>query len=122
MKSGFVVYVIGGFLLLGLAGCSGAPSEANIHAAMKKSIDEAMQAQTAAMQAAFGSLADGASADAFIELHGVKKLGCEKTSQGNAYICDIETDVTVPLLGRTTQSGRIRMVKGDGGWVGSNVP
>ncbi|HEX5658746.1 MAG TPA: hypothetical protein VFX59_16215 [Polyangiales bacterium] len=51
------------------------------------------------------------------ELHGLKKLGCEKTEQDNAYLCDVEMDMTAPMVGRRKVPARLRAVSSDGRWV-----
>lgn len=99
-------------VLLGIAplavGCGGEPSEKDMRAALERQADAARQAA-----GAFGAAVS-------LEYHEVQKLGCEKTGQGNAYVCDVEFDVTAPIVGRQKQSGRIRFVEGDDGWVAMN--
>lgn len=90
-----------------IVGCSGEPSESDIAQAVERSFESANQ-----QVRQFGNHPNLRS-----QVHSVKKLGCEATAQGNAFLCDVETDVTVPLLGRTKNTGRVRMVKGSDGWV-----
>lgn len=97
-------------LLTGIAalagGCSGEPSAQDIR--------EALQQQASAAQQQAGRVLGGAFG---VEIHDVKKLGCESTSQKNAGQCDVEIESTVPIVGRTKQAGRIRLVDGDDGWI-----
>lgn len=93
------------FLLMVLAACSREPSGADIEAAMKRSMDSMKNSPAGKM---FGD---------DMKVYSVKKLGCEKAESGNAYVCDIETDAEMPLQGRGKFPGRLRLVRGDDGWV-----
>jgi len=90
-------------------GCAGEPSAEDIR--------EALQRQASAAQQQAGRVVGGAFG---VEIHDVKKLGCESTSQKNAWQCDVEIESTVPIVGRTKQAGRIRLVDGDDGWIAIN--
>jgi len=68
-----------------LPACTAEPSSEDITQAMNKNVGEAFGAANAAA----GGLGK-------VEMHGVKKLGCEKTDQARK---------------------RLRMVKGDDGWT-----
>lgn len=88
--------------------CSAEPSEKDIRAAVERQVRTASEQA----QATFGQ-----AADFKVRIHEVKKIGCEKTSQKNAYLCDVQTDVEAPIVGRQSGAGRLRVVKGDDGWI-----
>ena len=106
--------------VLGLAGCSGEPSEEEIVKLVKKGVDEG-NAQAARMTRGLSSIMGGAPAmidpnSMKTELHSVKKIGCSAAQGESGYVCDLELDITVPLAGRNKQVIKWRFVKGSDGW------
>lgn len=93
-------------VLLLLAGCGGEPSSGDI--------EKVVQSSVTRLNAQLGSWGGKTKA----EVHSVKKLGC-KSDSSNAYVCDVEADITHPMAGRTKGVSQIRMVKGSDGWVES---
>ena len=91
-------------LALVLAGCSGEPSSGDIEEVVKADMDKANQQMPEGMKA---------------ELHSVKKISCVEAKESAGYNCDVEIDVTAPMVGRNKSVGQIRMVKGSDGWVAS---
>ena len=93
-------------LALVLAACSGEPSNSDIEKAYQAGIDQANQLREKIPY-------PGAN----FELHKVKKVSCKSAEGSSGYNCDVELDMTMPLLGRTQRIVNVRMVKGDDGWV-----
>lgn len=91
--------------LLLLAGCSGEPSS--------RDIEKVVQSSALQMNKQMGPWTGKK-----VEIHSIKKLGC-KSDSSNAYVCDVEADITHPMAGRNKGVSQIRMVKGSDGWVES---
>jgi hypothetical protein len=94
-----------------IAGCSGEPSEADIRA-----VYEAEIAKTNEQMINLGG-EQAANLLGKSELHSITKLACKEADQTSGYNCDVEVDMSVPLLGRSTQMRTRRFVKSDKGWV-----
>jgi hypothetical protein len=108
------VVVIGSVLRVCAVVCSAALASACSSEPSAKDIRAAMEQQAEAANQQVGQMLGGSMK---VEYHDVEKLGCEPTGQDNAYLCDVKVDVTAPVVGRQQQSGRVRMVKGDDGWI-----
>lgn len=52
-----------------------------------------------------------------VELVSAKKISCKEAQGAPGYICDVEMTVKSPFAGQQTQTGPVRFVKGDSGWV-----
>ncbi|MDH5471200.1 MAG: hypothetical protein OEX75_11450 [Gammaproteobacteria bacterium] len=94
-----------------IAGCSGEPTEADIRA-----IYEAEIAKTNEQMVKLG----GEQAARLLgksELHSITKLACKEADQTSGYNCDVQVDMSVPFLGRSTQMTTRRFVNSDNGWV-----
>jgi hypothetical protein len=93
-----------------LAGCAAGPSDAEIKAAIEKSIAEShspLKLIDMAMSA---------------KLTAVKQIGCSKDKEGAAVVCDIQITVetTHPLTGKVEMkegTDKLRLVKTDKGWA-----
>jgi len=46
-----------------------------------------------------------------------KTIGCERTSQRNACLYDVRTDVHAPIVGRQSTDGGARVINGAEGWI-----
>ena len=103
MKIAKVVAIVAGALLL--TAC-GEPSEGDLRAAFEKQIAES------------NKMAQGLGVKMESKLHSLKKVGC-KADGDNAYRCDVEVDMEVPLVGRKKVVAPVRFVKGSDGWVAS---
>ena len=101
------VCAVAGLVVL-VGACSSEPSEKDIREAMERQVRAAAEQAPAAL---------GGAGVFKVEIHEVKKVGCEKTSQKKAFLCDVQTDITVPIVGRQSNAGRMRIVKGDDGWI-----
>ena len=99
------------FVSVLIAGCSGEPSEADIRA-----VYEAEIAKTNEQMINLGG-EQAANLLGKSELHSITKLACKEADQTSGYNCDVEVDMSVPLLGRSTQMRTRRFVKSDNGWV-----
>ena len=91
-------------LALALAGCSGEPSSGDIEKVVKADVEKVNEQVPESMKT---------------EVHAVKKISCVEAKESAGYNCDVEIDVTAPLVGRNKSVGQIRMVKGSDGWVAS---
>lgn len=94
-------------LALTLAGCSGEPSSGDIEKAVKADVEKVNQ-----------QMKDNPFTRSMTtEVHAVKKISCVEAKESAGYNCDVEIDVTAPLVGRSKNVGQIRLVKGSDGWV-----
>jgi len=93
-----------------LAGCAAGPNDAEIKAAIEKSLAEShspLKLIDMAMSA---------------KLTAVKQIGCSKDKEGAAYVCDVQMTVetTNPLNGKVDtkdSTDKLRLVKTDKGWA-----
>lgn len=96
-----------------LTACAGEPSEGDIKDAFAHSMDQAAVAANATLSAIGGT---PGSVDVTTTLHEVKKIGCKSADGADGYVCDVEVDMTLPLMGRQKQASSVRMVESDDGW------
>lgn len=100
-----------------LAGCLGEPSDKDLYVAVEKSLNQ----DTAVLSEAGKALGDAGKTltDLLVkkELHAVKKIGCVSAQNAPGYVCDVELDLTVPVMGRTKETISARFVNGPDGWV-----
>jgi hypothetical protein len=97
-----------------LSGCGGEPSEGDLREALEQQIAQASANPFAQMAAG----AMGGDKDAkLVDIHDLNKLGCKEDGD-NAYVCDIEVDVSV-MGARQQSASRVRMVRGKEGWLAS---
>ena len=87
-----------------LCGCSSSPTNSDVQ--------KAVEVQFAEMNKMTNAAGMGDSA----QLHSAKSLGCKKSSEGQGYICDVEIDVTMGLLGRKLSVSPVRLIKTDNAW------
>lgn len=115
-----VVWVL--FLSVILSACSGEPSGADIEKAFSRQISTAYQA---AVQAAAANprgmqaeMMKGVSEKDFKgQIHDLKKLACSKGETSVNYTCQVEIDMTLPLLGqRVKKMEQVKLIKGSDGW------
>jgi len=98
-------------LCLLLIACSGEPTEADI-----RRIYEAQIAKSNEQMVRMGG-EEAANLLGKSELHAITRLGCKEAREKSGYNCDVEVDMSVPFLGRSTQTHTRRFVKADDGWV-----
>ena len=72
-----------------LSGCSGAPSEGDIKAAIEKEMQDNIEAGRAAGGTTVAEMMKGMMP----KIKNIKKIGCKDDGE-NAYLCDVEMDVT----------------------------
>lgn len=88
-----------------LAGCSGAPSEGDIKSAYQDEVDQANN-----LTRKFGG--EGFT----IKVNEVKKLDCKQSTKNKEqYICNVELDTTLPIVGHQHQATSLTLSKGDTG-------
>jgi hypothetical protein len=95
--------IIGAASLM-LVACGGEPSEGDIRKVIDKSIDDGNQ------------VAQKMGVKMESKVHSVKKIGC-KSDGDKAYICDVEVDVEMPMVGRNKGVAPMRFVKTSDGWA-----
>ena len=95
-----------------LAACSNEPSQGELKQAVQGQYDT-FNSQSAAAGAT-------SAASKFI-VHDVKKIKCKKGSAAKEYSCDIEVDVTVPLIGRDKSVKTLRLVDEGSHWQVQNL-
>jgi hypothetical protein len=90
-----------------LMGCSRGPSESDIKTAYTNEVE-----QTNALTRQFGG-------DSFaIKVNDLKKVECKKTEDKDQYLCQINVDVTYPIVGRQQQNLKRLLIKdGKGEWT-----
>ena len=86
------------------------PSDADIHAAVQREVDNANQ-QMAQM------LGAKASEEYKVKLISTKKIGCKEATGQSGYVCDVETEIDNPFLGKQKKVVPSRFVKATEGWV-----
>lgn len=104
-------------LALFCLGCSGEPSDKDLRAALERDAAKHSQAlnQTAGIFGGHGQTLLGMIGT--VEIHAVRKIGCVEAGQVPGFVCDVEVDMTVPVVGRTKDMTQARFVKGPDGWV-----
>jgi hypothetical protein len=109
-RSSRVAFAISAALAaLALTACgAGAPNEDEVKAALSKQVDGS-KTQTEKLIGK-SKLLDEQVADAKKEIAGIKLLDCKADGE-KAYVCDVKS---------ASKAGRLRMVKGDDGWVAIN--
>ena len=98
-------------LCLLLIACSGEPTEVDI-----RQVYEAEIAKSNEQMVRMGG-EQAANLLGKSELHALTRLGCKEAEHNSGYNCDVEVDMSVPFLGRSTQTHTRRFVKADDGWV-----
>ncbi len=88
-----------------ILGCSKGPSSSDIENVMNNNLNEFNKL----MPKALGN-------NIKFELHEVKNHGCEEKQDG-AFICDVEIDMTAPVVGRNKDRSKVEFVKRDGEWA-----
>jgi hypothetical protein len=99
------------FLLL-LSACSNEPSQVELK--------QAVQGQYDKFNSPSAALGATSPASQFV-VHEVKKIGCKKGADAKAYSCDIEVDVTTPLVGRNKSVKTLRVVDEGSHWQVMNL-
>ncbi|WP_137817871.1 hypothetical protein [Pseudomonas sp. 2FG] len=93
---------------VGLTGCSGEPSGAEIEALLRASL----AGTTKQMEGVVGAQA---AKNMSGEIYSVESLGCVDREPAG-YICDVEVDMKAPFSGRNKSVAKVALVEGDDGW------
>ncbi len=92
------------FSICFLAACSDGPSESDIESVMQKNFDDFNELVPA-----------GLGTNMKFEIHEIISHGCEKKPD-NIYVCDIEVDMSAPMIGRRKDRSKVDFIKKDGNW------
>lgn len=92
-----------------LAACSDGPSEGDIQALLEA---EVTQANDMVNELAGAEMAAAMQT----EIHDITLHGCDKV-QDDTYRCDIEVDITAPMVGHKVQRSTITLTDTDAGWT-----
>lgn len=85
-----------------LTGCSREPSESDIKTAYTNEVE-----QTNSLTRKFGGEALA------IKVNDLKKLSCKETSMKDHYLCQVDIDSTLPIIGRHEQKTELNLAKDD---------
>lgn len=92
------------FSICFLAACSDGPSESDIESVMQKNFDDFSKLVPA-----------GLGQNMKFEIHEVISHGCEVKSE-NIYVCDVEIDMSAPMVGRKKDRSKVDFTKKDDKW------
>lgn len=98
--------------LLGIAlcGCSGEPSSSDVDRAVKATVD----AENQQMKKLYGGKL--VTNSMLTKVNEVKKIGCSTAQGSSGFNCDVEMDVSAPLVGKQKRIVQMRFVKSSDGW------
>lgn len=104
-----------------LTGCSGAPSESNIHDALVKlSVTRDATANASAKRFDDYQGKTGRGPAQKINVISARKIGCAEAKGASGYQCDVEVETSVEVYGvkrsATKDSGPVRFYKDQGEW------
>ncbi len=101
-------------LSLSLSACfNNGPSDSDIESAMEKSMNEFKT------KISGGSIPPGMADKMKFEIHSMTNYGCtESKTEASIYECDIELDMTVPMIGKQKNRSITKFTKKDGEWIG----
>lgn len=96
--------------MVAINGCSSEPSSGDIEKAIRAAVDQENQ-QAKKM---FGEKI--ATGDMLTKVHEARKVSCAAAQGFPGFNCDVELDVSVPLVGRQKAVKQLRFVKASDGW------
>ncbi|MDN8542668.1 hypothetical protein QZH36_14685 [Erwinia sp. BC051422] len=94
-----------------LTGCDSEPSSSEIKKAMQDNIDHTNQQA----RQRFGEN----SKDMLTTLNKAEKVSCKESEAKGIYICKVDTDITLPLIGEKQTVAEFKFTKSDGNWKAS---
>ncbi len=92
------------FSICFLAACSDGPSESDIESVMQKNFDDFSELVPA-----------GLGKNMKFEVHEITSYGCEKAPD-NIYVCDVEIDMSAPMVGRRKDRSKVEFIQKNGNW------
>lgn len=94
-----------------LTGCDSEPSSSEIQKAMQDNIDHTNQQA----RQRFGEN----SKDMLTTLNKAEKVSCKESEVKGTYLCKVDTDITLPLMGEKQTVAEFKFTKNDGNWNAS---
>ncbi|KNH33580.1 hypothetical protein [Pantoea vagans] len=91
-----------------LTGCNSEPSSSEIQKAMQDNIDHTNQQA----RQRFGEN----SKDMLTTLNKAEKVSCKESEAKGTYLCKVDTDITLPLMGEKQTVAKFKFTKHDGNW------
>lgn len=92
-----------------LTGCDSEPSSSEIRKAMQENIDHTNQQA----RQRFGEN----SKDMLTTLNKAEKVSCKESETKGKYLCKVDTDITLPLMGEKQTIAEFNFTKIDGSWL-----
>jgi len=96
------------FLAALLAGCDSEPSSAEIQKAMQDNINYTNQQA----KQRFGEN----SKDMLTTLNKAEKVSCKESEAKGTYLCKVDTDITLPMMGEKKTVAEFKFHKNNGVW------
>ena len=91
-----------------LTGCDSEPSPTEIQQAMQDNIDHTNQQA----RQRFGEN----SKDMLTTLNKAEKVSCKESEAKGTYLCKVDTDITLPLMGEKQTVAEFKFTKNNGNW------
>lgn len=92
-----------------LAGCDSEPSSSEIQKAMQDNIDRTNQQA----KQRFGEN----SKDMLTTLNKAEKVSCKESEAKGTYLCKVDTDITLPMMGEKQTVAEFKFMKSNGSWI-----
>ncbi|MDJ0475303.1 hypothetical protein QNA27_16720 [Pantoea eucalypti] len=94
-----------------LTGCDSEPSSSEIQKAMQENIEHTNQQA----RQRFGEN----SKDMLTTLNKAEKVSCKESEAKGTYLCKVDTDITLPVMGVKHTIVEMKFIKNDGQWKAS---
>ncbi|MCW1834597.1 hypothetical protein OLZ33_21765 [Pantoea ananatis] len=91
-----------------LTGCDSEPSSTEIQKAMQENIEHTNQQA----RQRFGEN----SKDMLTTLNKAEKVSCKASEAKGTYLCKVDTDITLPMMGEKQTIAEFKFTKNDGNW------
>ncbi|WP_210459471.1 hypothetical protein [Pantoea ananatis] len=91
-----------------LTGCDSEPSSSEIQKAMQDNIDRTNQQA----KQRFGEN----SKDMLTTLNKAEKVSCKESEAKGTYLCKVDTDITLPMMGEKQTVAEFKFMKSNGSW------
>ena len=96
------------FLAALLTGCDSEPSSSEIQKAMQENIEHTNQQA----RQRFGEN----SKDMLTTLNKAEKVSCKESEAKGTYLCKVDTDITLPMMGEKQTVAEFKFMKSNGSW------